>query len=185
MELRACDAGLPWLKVARSAVGRLAAGAALLAVAGCALLTATPPSVEVAQVTLRGATVLDQMLDIKLCVTNPNNTELSFRSVRVMVDVSGMPLADGVSEMPVRLPPVSSTLVDFAVATTTRNIGPQLLGVLQSGGLNYRMRGSVQLDGSLAITLPFSRSGQLDMLSAGGGLLANATLPSNGRCSRS
>ena len=69
-------------------------GALAAILAGCALATATPPGVEVARVELRGATPLDQLLGVTLCVTNPNGTELAFRRVRVAVDVAGSPLAD-------------------------------------------------------------------------------------------
>ena len=130
------------------------------------------PGVEVAAVELRGLGVLDQALGVTLCVSNPNDTELSFRRVTVALDVAGTPLAESTSEVPVRLPPRSSVLVPFTVATTVRNLGPQLLDVVRTGGLEYRVRGRVQLDGALPITLPFSRSGGLDLVAAGMRLLS-------------
>lgn len=156
--------------------------AALAGATGCALATATPPEVEVARVELRAISLLDQALGVSLCVTNPNeSTELAFRRVRVAVDVAGAPLAEGETEAPVRLPPRTSTLVPFAVATTAANLGPQLLGVLRTGAVEYRMRGSVQLAGALAITLPFSRSGRLDLLEAGD-LFTDAAARTGTRC---
>jgi LEA14-like dessication related protein len=156
--------------------------AAALLGAGCTLLTATPPEVEVQQVELRGGSLLDQDLAVSLCVTNPNDAELAFRRVVVAVDVSGAPLANSASDYDVRLPPRSSVLVPVTVVTTTRNLGPQLLGVLRTGGVDYRMHGTVQLAGALAVTLPFSRSGRLDLLTAGGGLLADAAAANTTRC---
>ena len=157
----------------------------VLACAGlqaCALATATPPQVEVTSVELDGATPLVQSLRVGLCVTNPNDTELAFRRVRVDLDVAGAPLASSESEAPVRLPPHASTAVPVAVATTTVNLGPQVLALLRTGSLDYRLHGSVQLDGALAITLPFSRSGRLDVLSAGSSLLSDAAAPGPNRC---
>lgn len=119
----------------------------LLALSGCALLAAAPPEVEVVQVELRSTSLLDQSLAVALCVTNSNDMALNFRRVRVMVDVSGAPLADTESEVPVRLLPRSSTPVPFAVTTTVRNLGTQLLGVARSGAVDYQMHGTVQLDG--------------------------------------
>ena len=156
--------------------------AAALLGAGCTLLTATPPQVEVQRVELRGGGLLDQVLAVSLCVTNPNDAELAFRRVAVAVDVSGAPLADSASDSDVRLPPRSSVLAPFTVVVTARNLGPQLLGVLRTGGVDYRMHGTVQLTGALAITLPFSRSGRLDLLTAGGDLLADAAAPTATRC---
>lgn len=156
-------------------------GASLLGLAGCALAKADPPQVEVAQVELRGAGIAAQSFGAALCVTNPNGTELAFRRVRVGLDVGGAPLADTESELPMRLPPRSSTLVPFAVTTSTLNLGPQLLGIVRSGRLDYRLHGTVQL-ASFPVPLPFSRSGRLDLLSAGSDLLADAAAPSGTRC---
>ena len=146
----------------------LVALAAALLSTGCTLLTAIPPQVEVQQVELRRGGLLDQALAVSLCVSNPNDAELAFRRVVVAVDVSGAPLANSASDYDVRLPPRSSVLVPFTVVTTTRNLGPQVLGVLQTGSVDYRIRGTVQLAGALALTLPFSRSGRLDLLTTVG-----------------
>ncbi len=148
-------------------MSRLASGALAMATAGCALATATPPSVDVADVRVLGLGLLQQRLAVTLCVTNPNPQALDFRRVTANLDVSGAPLAAGVSDLAVRLPPTSSTLVPFTVVTTTENVGPQLLGVLQTGTVDYRVHGSVSLDGALGITLPYSRSGRLDAIAGG------------------
>lgn len=148
----------------------------------CALLTAAPPSVQVVAVELRSADLLEQQLRVTLCVTNPNESVLAFTQVRAAFDIAGAPLANSTSETPVTLPPHASVLVPFAVALTPSNLGSQLLGVVSSGALDYRLHGSVQLAGSLGITLPFSRSGRLDLASDGPGLLADAAAPPTNRC---
>lgn len=148
---------------------------------GCALVTAAPPQVEVAAVELRGAGLLDQAMAVTLCVTNPNSSELSFRRIAVGVDAGGSPLAEGVSDTAVRLPPSSSVLVPFTVVSTVRNIGPQLLGVLRTGAVDYRLHGTITLE-TLGITVPFSRSGRLGLLTGGQQLLADAVAPRALRC---
>ena len=149
--------------------------------AGCALATATPPQVEVAAVELRGASLFEQALGVTLCVSNPNASELAFRRIGIALDASGRPLLEGVSDTAVRLPPGASVLVPFTVVSTIRNIGPQLLGVVRTGSLDYRLRGSITLD-TLGITVPFSRSGRLDLAEAGPELLADAMVPKALRC---
>lgn len=148
---------------------------------GCVLATAAPPQVEVASVRLRDAGLLDQTLDVTLCVTNPNASELAFRRIRVAVEAAGSPLAEGASGAPVRLPPQSSVLVPFTVVSTVRNLGPQLLGVLGTGTVEYRVHGSITL-GTLGLAVPFSRSGRLGLLTAGRELLADAVAPTGLRC---
>ncbi len=157
----------------------LAAGAAL---AGCALATATPPSVDILDVHLTGIDLTEQQLAVTLCVTNPNASELAFRRVSADFDVSGSPLAAGVSVLAVRLPPLSSTVVPFTVVTTVQNLGPQLLGVFRTGSVNYRVHGTVTLQGDFGLTVPYSRSGQLDPLTTGLDLAASASDPAPSRC---
>ena len=136
--------------------------AATAAMQGCALITATPPSVDVLDVRLIGLGLTEQQLAFTLCVTNPNDDELAFRRVTTTVDISGSALAEGVSDLPIRLAPHSSTAVPFTVVTTVRNLGPQLLGIFRSQGIDYRVHGTVTLGGGLALTVPYSRSGRLD-----------------------
>ncbi len=132
------------------------------------------------QLTAIGLT--EQQLAVTLCVTNPNASDLAFRRVSADIDVSGAPLAAGVSDLAVRLPPNASTVVPFTVVTTVRNLGPQLLGVLRTGSVDYRIHGTVTLAGSFALTLPYSRSGRLDPLATGLGLAMKATDPAPSRC---
>ena len=149
---------------------------------GCTLLTATPPRVQVQSVALRGIGLLEQSLAVTLCVSNPNDAALAFRHVTTMLDVAGSPLATGESVLAVRLPPHAATTVPFAVTTTVANLGPQLLAVLQSGSLAYRIHGTVQLDGALPVTLPYGRAGRLDAATIGPALLADAGPPGMTDC---
>ena len=152
----------------------------VLAISASGTIRSPLPQVQIAQVGLRDANLLDQSLVVALCITNPNGTALDFRRVRV-VDVSGALLADSESEVPVRLPPRSSTLVPFAVATTVGNLGQQLLGIPRNGAVKCRMHGTVQPDGAVLIALPFSGSGRLDAAAARG-LLADAGTSAGARC---
>ncbi len=159
----------------------LRTAALLLSLGGCALGPANPPGVEVQDVRLTGIGGLQQLLAVTLCVTNPNDNEIAFRRVTADLDVAGAPLAAGVSDLSVRLPPHASTLVPFTVTTTVQNLGPQLLGIIQSGVVDYRVHGTVTLQ-NFGLTLPYSRAGQLDPLSGGLSLAAAANDPAPSRC---
>ncbi len=102
--------------------------------------------------------------------------------VRVGLDLEGTAFAEGESAAAVSLPPRSSTLVPFQVTTTARNLGPQLLGVLRAGGVDYRVHGTVTLTGALALSLPFSQRGRLSLLAAEQGALADAAMPGATAC---
>ena len=161
---------------------RLAAATLSLGVSGCALATSTPPSVDVLDVQLTGIGLTDQQLAITLCVTNLNRSTIAFRQVTAEFDVSGSPLAAGSSDLPVQLPPLSSTVVPFTVVATVQNLGPQLLGVFRTGGIDYRVHGFVSLFGAFALTVPYSRSGHLDLLAGGLKLASAAADPTPSRC---
>lgn len=156
--------------------------AAAMALPGCAVLTAKPPSVDVLAVHLQGVGLTEQVLGVTLCVTNPNTTELAFNRVNAVLDVAGSPLADGASVLAVRLPPQSSTAVPFTVVTTVRNLGPQLAGIFGSVQVDYRLHGSVSLTGYGGLTIPYSRGGRLDPLTGGLALAGTATDPTPSRC---
>ncbi len=111
-----------------------------------------------------------------------NRGQLAFRRVTADLDVSGLPPAAGSSDLPVRLPPLSSTPVPFTVATTIQNLGPQLLGILRTGSVDYRVHGTVGLDGAFGITLPYLRTGRLDLLAGGLGLASAASDATASRC---
>ena len=166
--LASCAGALRMRPAAAALAGSLLAGT------GCASLMGAGPKVEVASVELREVGLLDQSLRVGLCAFNPNAQAIAFRRIDVVLDVADAPLAEGATDAAVLLPPGQSALVPFDVATTTRNLPPQLLGVLAAGAVEYRLHGSVQLAGPLGIAIPFSRRGRLDLLSGGSALLAMA-----------
>ncbi len=161
---------------------RLPAAALVLGTAGCALINDTPPSVAVMDVRLLGIGLTGQELAVTLCVTNPNPDEIAFRRVTADLDVAGSALATGASDLSVRLPPRSSTIVPFTVVTTVQNLGAQLLDILQTGSVDYRVHGTVGLEGALDITLPYSRSGRLDPVAGGLSLASAASDTTPSRC---
>jgi hypothetical protein len=124
------------------------------------------------------------VLAVELCVTNPNRGNFGFRSVTVDLDVAGAPLASGASDTPVRLPAEASILIPFTFATTLANLRPQLLDVIRQGQLDYRLRGTVTLTGSLELTVPFSRSGHFGALELTQVVLSDAATPVEARCTR-
>ena len=161
---------------------RTLASLAAVFASGCALITAAPPEVEVATVELRTIGLLEQTLRVILCVSNPNQVELSFRGITATLDVADALLAQGTSEAAVRLPPAASVTVPLTVTTTTRNLGAQLLTVVRGGGgIDYRLSGTVSLAGSLPISVPFSRRGRLNPLEVGREVIVQA-IPSATRC---
>ena len=160
---------------------RSAAALALCAVTGgCALFSDTPPSVEVMSVQMLAQNGTDGQFGVTLCVANPNGNGIVLDKVDADLEIGGAPLAAGTTNLAVRLPPRSFTAVPVTVVATTANIDLQIVRTVQTGGIDYRIRGDISLQTPLAATLAFSRSGRLDLVTAGARLAATAAAPS--RC---
>ena len=146
-----------------------------LAAQGCAAVR--PPEVDVLQAQLSVAGLLDQQLQVQLCVSNPNDRQLAFSKVTANVAIGGGRLASAVNETPVVLPPLASVALPFSVATTTRNLGDQLGSLLGTGELRYTVSGVVVLRGFSLVAIPYSVSGTVTPQMLAGRLIGMAGRP--------
>ncbi len=152
-----------------------------LVVSDCSL--PTTPTADGTGVLPTDAELAEQRSAVMLCVTNPNRDALVFRQVTVNLDVAGSPVASGSSAVPIRLAPSSSTRVPFMVVTTGRNRDGEVMDAAKARPVDYRVRGSVALDGALGLGVPYSRSGHFDESDAG--LAASGADAAPSRCLRS
>jgi LEA14-like dessication related protein len=136
------------------------------ALAGCAVLTQSPPQVAVANVALTGIGLFNQSLSVTLCVTNPNRAPIAFDRVTFRIAVANAPLAEGATVSTVAIPALTSVPVPIAIESTIRNLAFQLGSTLETGSIAYRLSGVVQLT-NLPFGVPFSREGRLTLLQAG------------------
>ena len=164
---------------------RAARGMGLVtALAGCTLVTQSPPQVDVATVALTGIGLFNQSFLMELCVTNPNPTPIAFERATFRLAVADAPLAEGATESAVAIPALASVLVPLAAQTTLRNLPGQLMSTLETGTVAYRLSGVVQL-ASLPFGVPFSRAGQLSLLRAGEQYADTTAVPAGTRCQSS
>ena len=158
-------------------------GLLCLAVQGCA--TVQPPKVDVLQAQVSAIGILDQRLQVQLCVSNPNDRELAFSKVTADVAIGGERLASAVNDTPVTLPPLASVALPFTVGITTRNLGDQLGSVLAGGALRYTVSGVVVLRDFSLIGIPYSVAGQVTSQMVAGRLIGMAGAPdAPGSCGR-
>ena len=85
-----------------------------LAAQGCAIQA---PKIDVLQARLTSLGVLDQQVQVQLCISNPNRRELAFSRVTADVAIGGERLAAAVNDTPVTLPPLGSVSLPFTVST--------------------------------------------------------------------
>lgn len=149
-----------------------------LVVSDCSL--PARPTADVSGALPTGFELAEQRSSVTLCVSNPNPEALVVRQVTVSLDVAGIPLASGSSVTPIRLAPSSSMRVPLTVVTMVTNTDGQVVGASKARSVDYRVRGSVALDGTLGLGVPYSRSGHFDVADGAG--LASVADAESFRC---
>ncbi len=137
-------------------------GVALLA-AGCATMRLEPPQLQVVEVGLVGASLMQQQLRVRMRVQNPNDVELPVRGISYEVLLAGERFAAGESERNFVVPALGETEFNLDV---TANAAAALLRVLgDRSGRNpeYRLVGRVHLARGVLRTIPFEHRGELPL----------------------
>lgn len=171
-----------WL--ARKAGGRLGALGLLLGFLPSCSTGLVPPTVSVLQGQLVSAGLLNQQLQVVLCITNPNRREIALNQVTFAFVLAGDTLATGVSDAPLDLSPGGSRAIPFTVNTSTRDLGVPLASIFQQGALAYVVSGQVVLRDFALIGIPYSVHGRITAASVAGQLFSLATTaPATSPCS--
>lgn len=142
--------------------------------AGCSTCV-LPPTIAVLQGQLVSAALLDQQLQVVLCVTNPNASEIALERVTFGFSLAGDTLATGASEAPLDLPPGGSVPIPLVVNTSMRNLGAPLASIFQQGALDYVVSGRVVLRDFALIGIPYTVRGRITASTVAGQLFSLAT----------
>lgn len=146
----------------------------LASLTGCAS-SFVPPTVTILGGRLVSASLLDQQLQMVLCVANPNNREIALSRVSFQVVLADDVLAKGVSEAPFVIPSHGAVPLPFAVATTMRNLGSPLQALFTHGSIDYVVSGHVLLRDFTLLGIPYSIQGRLTPATVAGDLFEMAT----------
>jgi len=147
----------------RLLLATLCCGTALLA--GCSLLRPKfeRPTFAVVGITLGRSDLLQQHLVVRMRVTNPNDRELPVEGLTYTFEVNGEELARGVSNASFVIPARGEAEFDTAVTTNMASAMLRWLGRRDNTPLNYRFSGKVQLSAGFIRSVPFERTGVLDL----------------------
>ncbi len=132
---------------------------------GCAnLSTFEHPRVTVTNVQLRGGKLLAQDFLVTLRIDNPNDYGFDINGVVADIFLNGQPLARGLSDHPVNVPPYGSTDIPMVATIQTLGLLQQVLELGSRQAINYEIKGhlSVGRGWSRDIRIPFSQQGELD-----------------------
>lgn len=132
-----------------------------LFVSGCSTLRLEPPTLQVVNVGLVSASLLEQQLVVRLRVQNPNDVELPVRGVTYAVELAGESFATGESENDILVPALGNREFDVAVRANAAAAALRLLGDRGNRNPEYRITGRVKLARGVLRTIPFEHKGEL------------------------
>jgi hypothetical protein len=131
------------------------------------------PEVRLDTVRLGSLGVSGGTLNAVLVVTNPNTYELRSSALSFTLDLrapgsagdSWIRIAEGDVDRDVSLLAGDSAAIEVPVAFNWAGLGSGLRSVLERGSVDYRLDGDLDVTRPLTRSVPFHRSGQVDLAS--------------------
>lgn len=146
-----------------------ASALAVLAVAGCASIgrqTFTEPVVTLQDVSINGLGLTGGSLDVVLSVYNPNRFALDATRLTYNIVLDTIPLATGALNTGFVVQERDTAEVRIPVTFTYSGIGEAGRQLLNTGTVNYRVRGDVTVATPIGqFTRPYDRTGRFSALS--------------------
>jgi len=135
----------------------------LLAVAlcGCTLLVPKlqTPRLAIVDVEVIKANFLEQRLRVRMRVENPNDRSLPIKGLSYTVYLGGQEFATGVSDASFIVPALGTAEFNMDVTANAAGAIFAVLSKPRGQGIDYRMRGRVQLTHGWLRSIPFEQSG--------------------------
>ena len=137
----------------------------VLVLAACAPIDkAEPPEVSLADIKLLPGGLFEQKFQLELRVTNPNNFDLPLDGLSFKLALNDRPFAQGASNESVTIPRLGEARIPVVASTTVLDIMQQVLTLGRSADLTYRLEGLAYLRGISRRTVPYERTGKLQLL---------------------
>ena len=141
--------------------------ALLMLLSGCSVLRGQleTPQVSLSNVSLVNAGLIEQTFRLTLRVRNPNDVPIPVKGLDYSVRLSGNDFARGLTPRDFTLPAGGEELVDVDVTTNLLDVGRQLLSIIESqqSNVDYEVTGKLRVDLPFVNSLPFSRSGTVNL----------------------
>ena len=135
----------------------------LLAVAlsGCALFVPKleTPRLTIVDLEVRKAGFIEQQLQVRVRVENPNDRSLPIKGLSYTVYLSGQEFATGVSDASFVVPALGTAEFNMDVTANAAGALFAILGKPRGHGIDYRMQGRVELSRGWLRSIPFEQSG--------------------------
>lgn len=132
------------------------------ALAACAVTgDVKEPRVTLENIRPAGGGLFSQRVEIDLRITNPNDFALPLDGIAADLNVNGLPLAQGVSNVRKTIPRLSSETVTLTANVSTFDLARQLFNVrVEDTDFRYDLEGTAYLGGGLSRSeVGFSQTG--------------------------
>ncbi|MGH8171163.1 MAG: LEA type 2 family protein [Steroidobacteraceae bacterium] len=132
-----------------------------VALSGCALLVPKlqTPRLSIVDVQVRKANLLEQDLRVRVRVDNPNDRSLSIKGLSYTVYLGRQEFATGVSDASFVVPALGTAEFDMDVTANAAGALFAILGKPRGQGIDYHMKGRVELTHGWLRSVPFEESG--------------------------
>ena len=131
------------------------------ALSGCALFLPKlqTPGLSIVNVEVLRANLLQQQLRVRMRVENPNDRSLSVKGLSYTVYIGDQEFATGASDASFVVPALGSAEFNMDVDANAAGALFTILSKSRGQGIEYRMRGRVELTRGWLRSIPFEQSG--------------------------
>ncbi|MDX1803963.1 MAG: LEA type 2 family protein [Alcanivorax sp.] len=138
---------------------------AIVMLGGCQTLSGLEsPDLSVSDIRLDNVTLFEQQWDLTLRARNPNDRELTLKSLDYQIYLNGEKFARGLTSDSVTLPAMGDALVTTHITTSLFSSLKQLQKLQQNSNqpLQYRLVGKARVAG-VPLPLSFDKQGQVSL----------------------
>jgi len=138
---------------------------AAIALCGCALIVPKleTPKFSIVDIEVHRASFLEQRLQVRVRVENPNDRSLPIQGLSYTVYVGGEQFATGVSDASFVVPALGTAEFNMNVTANIAGALFAILGKPRGQAIEYRMKGRVELSRGWLRSIPFEESGRFTL----------------------
>ena len=132
-----------------------------MALCGCAVLVPKleTPRLSIVDIEVRKANFLEQRLRVRMRVENPNDRSLPIQGLSYTVYLGDQEFATGVSDASFVVPALGTAEFTTDVSANAAGALFAILSRPRGHGIDYRMKGRVELTHGWLRSIPFEQSG--------------------------
>jgi LEA14-like dessication related protein len=131
------------------------------ALSGCVMFVPKleTPRLSIVDIEVRKASLIEQQLRVRMRVENPNDRILPIKGLSYTVYLGGQAFATGVSDTSFVVPALGTAEFNMDVTANAAGALFAILGKPSGQGIDYRMKGRVDLSHGWLRSIPFEQSG--------------------------